>query len=115
VGSTPLREALGGSSSKHRRLVESIWGFGVLFLLLLCVCVGVGVGGVVLCRCVCDLLIFLPFCPAAREAPFPRRIEVVTVVAKKKTTYEKALISLKIKKPVDAGVGRTFAVIIEGG
>ena len=29
--------------------------------------------------------------------------------------YEQALVSLKIKKPVDAGVGRTFAVIIEGG
>ena len=29
-----------------------VWGFGVLFLS--CVCVG----GVVLCRCVCDLLIF---------------------------------------------------------
>jgi len=30
-------------------------------------------------------------------------------------TYEQALASLKFKKPVDAGVGWTFAVIIEGG
>jgi len=29
--------------------------------------------------------------------------------------YEQALVSLKLKKPVDAGVGRTFSVIIEGG
>jgi len=29
--------------------------------------------------------------------------------------YEQALVSLKFKKPVDAGVGRTFAVTIEGG
>jgi len=28
--------------------------------------------------------------------------------------YEQALVSLKIKKTVDAGVGRTFPVIIEG-
>jgi len=28
---------------------------------------------------------------------------------------EQALVSLKLKKLVDAGVGRTFAVIIEGG
>jgi len=27
---------------------------------------------------------------------------------------EQALVSLKLKKPIDAGVGRTFAVIIEG-
>ena len=30
-------------------------------------------------------------------------------------TYEQALVSLKLKKIVDAGVGRTFVVIIEGG
>jgi len=29
--------------------------------------------------------------------------------------YEQALVSLKLKITVDAGVGRTFAVIIEGG
>jgi len=29
--------------------------------------------------------------------------------------YEQALVSLKLKKTVDAGVGRTFAVRIEGG
>jgi len=29
--------------------------------------------------------------------------------------YEQALVSLKLKKPVDAEGGRTFAVIIEGG
>jgi len=28
---------------------------------------------------------------------------------------EQALVSLKLKKSVDAGGGRTFAVIIEGG
>jgi len=28
---------------------------------------------------------------------------------------EQALVSLKLKRPVDAGVGRTFAVRIEGG
>jgi len=31
------------------------------------------------------------------------------------TANEQALVSLKLKKPVDAGVGRTFAVRIEGG
>ena len=29
--------------------------------------------------------------------------------------YEQALVSLKLKKSVDAEGGRTFAVIIEGG
>jgi len=29
--------------------------------------------------------------------------------------HEQALVSLKLTKPVDAGVGRTFAVVIEGG
>jgi len=28
---------------------------------------------------------------------------------------EQALVSLKLKKTIDAGVGRTFAVVIEGG
>jgi len=32
-----------------------------------------------------------------------------------RSLYEQALVSLKIKEPVDAGVGRTLAVIIEGG
>jgi len=49
-----------GSSAPPSSVVKCLWGvfvrgFGVLFLS----CVGVGVGGVVLCRCVCDLLIFL--------------------------------------------------------
>jgi len=30
-------------------------------------------------------------------------------------SYEQALVSLKLKKSVDAEGGRTFAVIIEGG
>ena len=30
-------------------------------------------------------------------------------------SHEQALVSLKLKKPIDVGVGRTFAVIIEGG
>jgi len=30
-------------------------------------------------------------------------------------SHEQALVSLKLKKPVEAGVGRTFAVGIEGG
>jgi len=31
------------------------------------------------------------------------------------TYYEQALVSLKLKKTIDAGTGRTFAVLIEGG
>jgi len=31
------------------------------------------------------------------------------------SSYEQALVSIKLKSPVDTGVGRTFAVIIEGG
>jgi len=31
------------------------------------------------------------------------------------STHEQALVSLKLKKTIDAEVGRTFAVRIEGG
>ena len=31
------------------------------------------------------------------------------------SSYEQALVSLKLNKAADAGVGRTFAIIIEGG
>jgi len=41
------------------------------------------------------------------------RVKVGGVLAR--DSYEQALVSLKLKKPDDAGVGRTFAVIIEGG
>ena len=58
-------------------------------------------------------------CQTKAEVPAGRRgaVPILRVgYAERESTYayEQALISLKLKKAVDAGVGRTFAVIIEG-
>jgi len=51
------------------------------------------------------------YAPAERPAPSPEQSPASETVGK----HEQALVSLKIKETIDAGVGRTKAIIIQGG
>jgi len=64
--------------------------------------------------------IFVPFVVLAHLSIIlsitpPCRLYVAHYCNKRSHDYEQALVSLKLKKSVDAEGGRTFAVLIEGG